>query len=326
MWLKVRFILYRLKIKEHTIKSLLKKKLGKELNSLKFDNDFREIKIRHVVVIYLITIVILITTSVFILSSSDGEISNSNINNLSLLAGILLFIMLIYKIKPSKEKINLLFKDFKETLNMREIARISIFFTCLNIGTHKIIIDIIYLISPSFANDFINDSLLTINSVTDYWMCFVILVVLSPIIDELIFRHVLFKRLSKKFNVYVGLIVSSLIFSAFNICPEMIGALVLGVINCILYVKYENILIPMLLYFINSFLYMLESIPFWGIRDKLVNLTVSSIMINVVLGIILFIIGIIFFIKFIIKNRVYLKKTFNENKNMRIQLKGSKNE
>jgi hypothetical protein len=71
---------------------------------------------------------------------------------------------------------------------------------------------------------------------------------------------------------------------------------------------------------------MLKLDIFWGIRGELVILTVNSIMINIVLGIILFSIGIIFFIKFIIKNRVYLKKAFNENKSMRIQLKGSKNE
>lgn len=285
---------------------------------MNFDNDFNEIKIRHIIFMYIVTLIIVIIALVFILANSGGEISDSNVNNLSLLAGILLFIMLIYKIKPSKEKINNLYKDFKRKLSIKEIIWVTIFFTCLNIGGSKITMDIVYLISPSFATEFMNDCPLKINSMTDYWTCFVILVILSPVIDELIFRIVLFKRLSKKFNIYVGLIVSSIFFSSLNICPEAIGALALGIINCILYIKYRNILVPMFIYFINTCLYMIASIPLGGAKYITIILTQNHIILNTMVGIILFTIGIIFFIKFIIKNRIYLREDFNRSPHFKI--------
>ena len=274
------------------------------------NNDFNEIKIRHLMFMYLITIIVIIMVSVFMSSNSVGEISDRNANNLSLLGGILLLIMLIYRMKPSKENINNLYKDFKNKFNIKEIIYVIIFFTCLNIGGTKISIDAIYLISPSFANQLKNDCPLIMDSTIDYWTNFVVLVILSPIVDELTFRNVIFRRLSKKFNIYVGIIVSSILFSALNICPQMIGALALGIINCILYVKYRNILIPMFIYFINAFLYMLVSMPFGEMKHKSIILTQNDIIINAILGSLLFTIGIIFFIKFIIKNKIYLRENF----------------
>ncbi|OPJ64052.1 CAAX amino terminal protease self- immunity [Clostridium chromiireducens] len=290
----------------------------KGVEILKFDSDFNEVKIRNVVVIYLITIVTLIIASFFILSSADGEISNSDMNKLCMQSGIILFSMLIYKVKPSKEKIINLYNDFKIKLNVKEIICIISFFTCLNVGGSKLIIDLLYLIDPSFANDFINDIPLTINSTTDYWMCFIIVVILSPVIDELTFRYVLFKRISKKLNIYAGLIVSSIIFSAINLCPEMIGNLALGVINCILYIKYENILMPMLICTINGLLYMLVLIPFQGFKTEYVTLTSDYIIMNAISGTVLFSIGIIFFIRFITKNKICLRESFDKDINLRI--------
>lgn len=286
---------------------------------MKFDNDFKEIKIRHVISMFLITFLILI--AIVMMLNPDEEISNTNINILGLIMETLCTIMLIFMIKPSKGKINLLYRDFKSKLDMKEIILVIIFFTCLNIGAKNIMTDIIYGISPSFANGFINDTTWIINSKTDYWIVFIMLVILTPFTEEIVFRNVLFKRLSKKFNIYFGLIVSSIFFSAFTngSGPEAIGFLLLGITNCILYVKYENILIPMFIYFINNFLYMLVSIPFGEVENKAMTLTSTDIMLYAVSGVILFVIGMILFVKFINENKVYLRESFNKSKSIEIK-------
>lgn len=284
---------------------------------MNFDNDFNEVKIRHVIIIYLFTSVIVIGIAFYMLLRSDGEITGSSMNILSLLAGIFLASMLIYKIKPSKEKLKLLYNDFKDKMNIQEIIRIMIFLVCINTGGAKLCVDIVYLISPSLANAFINDYSLTVNSLFDYFICFILLVILTPIIDELTFRYVIFKRLSKKFNIYAGLIVSSIIYSSINICPEMLGTLALAIINCILYVKYENILMPMFLYFANNLLSMLISVPFGALKHKIITYTTYDIIINAIIGVILFAIGITFMFKFIIKNKVYLRESLLNSRSVK---------
>ena len=286
---------------------------------LKFDNGFKEIKIRHIISMYLIMILILIAIIIGIYPA--GEISNTNINILCLIMESLCAIVLCYMIKPSKGKINSLYSDFKTKLNLKEIILVIIFFVCLNMGAKNIMTDIIYLISPSFANSFINDSTLIINSKIDYWMVFIILVILTPFTEEIVFRYVFFKRLSKKFNIYVGLIVSSIIFAAFTngSGPEFIGFLLLGIINCILYVKYENILIPMFIYFVNNVFYMIASIPFGKAENEAINLNLSDMIFYAVSGGVLFTIGMIFFIKFISENKVYLREAFDKSKVMEVK-------
>ena len=68
-------------------KNSSKNNLGKELIFLKFDNDFKEIKIRHIVIMFLIIFLILI--AIVIMLNPNGEISNTNINILSLIIEIL---------------------------------------------------------------------------------------------------------------------------------------------------------------------------------------------------------------------------------------------
>lgn len=285
--------------------------MRRELKILKFDNEFSEIKIRHGIIIYLIDMIILIPISIFILKKSDGQISSTNMNILCLLSVTFVLFMLIFKLKLSREKILSLYNDLKDKIDAKEITYILVFIICLNIGGANIITNIIYLISPSLANNFIQSSPLVINTMDDYYICFLILVILSPIVDELTFRNILFKRLSKKFNVYVGLIVSSIIFSAVNICPEIAGALALAVINCILYIKYENILMPILIYAISSFFRMVVIIPINGFGYKPLNMTFNQIIISSVIGVVLSFIGIVFFIKFINKNKDYLIENYN---------------
>lgn len=278
---------------------------------MKFDNEFNEIKIRHVVIIYLIGMVLTIPIVVFIVVKSNAEVSSTSTNILCLLSVTFTLLMLIYKLKLSFEKIICLYNDFKDKIDTKEITYILVFLTCLNIGGSNIIIDIIYLISPRFVNNFIQSSPLVINTMEDYFICFFISVVLSPIVDEITFRNVIFRRLSKRFNVYVGLIVSSIIFSAFNICPEIAGALALAVINCILYVKYENILMPILIYSVNSVIHMVAVIPINGFGYKNISMAFNQIIISLLIGVALLIVGIILFIKFINKNKCYLKANYN---------------
>lgn len=293
---------------------LTKEKIKKGAGFLKFDNDFYEIRISHIVIIYLITSAILLSVSIFMLTNSNGEIDGTNMNLLCLLSGILLSIMLIHKVKPSKKKINVLYKDFINKLNIKEIAWISLFLVCLNLGTSKLVINIIYVFSPSIANTFANDHSITINSTIDYWICFLLLAILSPIVDELTFRYVLFRRLTKKFNIYTGLIVSSILFAAINVCPNIIGTLMLGIINCILYVKYENILIPMFIYFVNNLIGMIAEVQLGRLKYRSINYNSHDIMVNSIAGAILFTIGIIFMIKFIIENKIYLKENTIKSK------------
>ena len=283
---------------------------------MKFDSNFKEIKIRQILIMFLIAL--LISIPITLVLSINGEISNTNVNKLSLLIEFLFLSIITFKLKPSKENMKLLYVDFKNNLNIKEIIWIVLFVTCLEIGTSNILIDIAYIIGPNFANWFINNSSVVINSITDYWMIFAMTVFFTPFIDEIMFRNILFKRISKKSNIYVGLIVSSIIFASLNFGNEMIGLFLLGIVNCMLYVKYENILMPMLIDCADSIIHMLKFVLFGKYGNEVVVLTFKDMILYATSGLTLCIIGIIFFVKFIKDNKIYLRKSFNESKNANI--------
>lgn len=269
---------------------------------MKFDNDFREMKIRNIVVMFLIVFFVAIVVAV-IIALNKGDLSDTDTIIVSLFIEILLIFMMAFKLRLSRENVKRLYVDFKENINIKEIFWIILCITCLQIGSSNILIDVAYMISPNFANWFANESGIVINSMTDYWIVFIMAVFLAPFTEEIIFRNTLFKRISKKFNVYIGLIVSSIIFSSVNFGSQMIGIFLLGILNCMLYIKYENILVPMLIYFFDGIINMIVVILFNQFGEQTIVLTSMDIVLYAGSGVGLFTIGMIFFIKFVKKIR-----------------------
>jgi membrane protease YdiL (CAAX protease family) len=202
---------------------------------------------------------------------------------------------------------------------MKEMIWIILFIVCLQIGSNNILVELAYLISPSFANWFANDSAIIINNMTDYFIVFIMVVFLAPFTEEIIFRNTIFKRLAKKFNVYIGLAVSSIIFCSVNFGAQMVGLFLLGVVNCVLYVKYENILVPMFIYFLDGIISMIFIVLFEGFGTQTIFLTTTDKIFYAVSGIGLFSIGMMFFVKFIRENKIYLRKMYNDKKQLELK-------
>ncbi|MGM9531768.1 lysostaphin resistance A-like protein, partial [Intestinibacter sp.] len=118
-----------------------------------------------------------------------------------------------------------------------------------------------------------------------------------------------FKRLSRIFDVYAGMMISSILFGLLHVELAVVGAVIFGIANCILYLKYRNILIPMTVHFLNNLLAslpMLLSNSASSAQSELI--TKSDAHLFLLYGVIVFSIGLIFFIRFIIKNRQYIEK------------------
>jgi len=274
---------------------------------LNFDNIFKEVKIRHIVLMYMISLLICTVFTFAIIKKFNGEVNDSIINIVILFNQFLIAIMLFHKLNICKDNIVLLIEDCKRNINIKEISYVLITNILLSIGGSNIIMALIYLISPSFAGEFISESPIIINGDVDYIICFFLVVVLAPVTEELIFRHVLFKRLTEKFNIYVGLFVSVIIFSSLNAGCGMLGALGFGIINCFLYIKYKNILIPMLIHFVNNLLAITIFLPISDYSGNITIIEKNQVMFSAISGIIIFVMGVILLIRFINANKKYLR-------------------
>lgn len=81
---------------------------------------------------------------------------------------------------------------------------------------------------------------------------FISTVIVSPISEELLFRGVLFNRLKIITPTIFSILISSLLFGALHSFGNIISAFVFGICMAILYIKTENICVPILAHFFNN--------------------------------------------------------------------------
>lgn len=77
-------------------------------------------------------------------------------------------------------------------------------------------------------------------------------IIFAPVIEELVFRGVLFNRLKIRIGIVPAMLISSFLFGIGHDFGGITSAFLFGICMCILYLKTDNILIPMSVHFINN--------------------------------------------------------------------------
>ena len=129
-------------------------------------------------------------------------------------------------------------------------------------------------------------------SITYGNMIFIILI--SPIAEELIFHGVILNRLKLVVPLLFSIFISSLLFAALHSFGSIFSAFIFAVCMAILYLKTDNILVPIFAHFLNNL--FAESIVFIDKQEIIFNnvLVMNCISIVAVLS---FIIILIFIVK-----------------------------
>ncbi len=127
-------------------------------------------------------------------------------------------------------------------------------------------------------------------------------ILFAPVLEELIFRGVLFNRLKIRTGIIPAMIVSSFLFAIGHDFGGITSAFLFGLCMCIVYLKTDNILVPMSIHFLNNVIV--------GIMDLFYFDSIIGQMPWMVPGLILSIIGTILLIKYIINESRLLKKKY----------------
>ena len=284
---------------------------------LDFTKEFKEVKAFSAILWYIFTI--FIVTFIALLSGNIDLLNNDNL--LSLLSTTLFIIILLYKFRINKNKLLLLIKDYLQKVNIKELGSVVATQLCLSMGISLLSIGVVYFLFPNILNSLLSSSSISPTSTYgELFIAMIITVIGAPISEELLFRSIIFKRISRKSNIYIGMIISSLIFGLLHIELAVIGAFIFGIACCILYIKYKNILIPMTVHFFNNLLAFLPQLDINAPVDSS-PITSSDATTSIISGLILFLIGMYFFIKFILKNKNYLRVGFAPRINEKFKFK-----
>jgi len=115
-----------------------------------------------------------------------------------------------------------------------------------------IVVTLVIVLLPSVVFYTSNENLTDINSAFKYLPLAIIhTIFITPILEELIFRRILFRVSSKKFNILLGAILSSLIFSTVHVPATSSSFLLLfmhAIIYSYCYYRTNRLLVPILLH------------------------------------------------------------------------------
>ncbi|MGP4059501.1 lysostaphin resistance A-like protein [Halobacillus sp. H74] len=126
--------------------------------------------------------------------------------------------------------------------------------------------NIIGLISPSFLSGITGEIMQTSNnqeSLGSIFIYFVLVVMIAPSIEELLFRGVLLNNWCKRLGTFAGVILVSLTFAIFHGPSGFLSALLASIFFSILYLKTKSIWIPMAAHsFSNLLSFLIQYVPF----------------------------------------------------------------
>lgn len=95
---------------------------------------------------------------------------------------------------------------------------------------------------------------------SNYWMTFLIVVIIGPIAEELMFRGIIQQCLTRKFSVPIAIIVTALLFSIFHIdIVKMLPLFAWGMYYSWLRFYYNSIWVSVFVHIIGNLIYTLYS-------------------------------------------------------------------
>lgn len=161
---------------------------------------------------------------------------------------IILLLFFIYKFKDCKADFK---KKFKGIFSQRYLKNIFII-VILNILFSYGMIYLSYLILYFIPDLY---SLFTF-SIGDQSIAFagslLSVILLAPIVEELLFRGIIFNKINDYFSLTVAILVSSFLFGISHEFGGMFSAFVFGICMVMLYLKTSNILVPIFAHFLNN--------------------------------------------------------------------------
>lgn len=205
-----------------------------------FNDKLKQIKVRDLAILIIISYL-----SLFILGKLTGFINEKWLY-------VVIILYFIFKLKDY-------FTDFKKdffnvfsNISIRTILLVvfsNIFFSYGMLYLSDYLVG--YFPFLSFFTSFSIPSM-SIMSAIPVIGVFMGTILLSPIVEELIFRGVLLNRLKLVTPTIFAILISSLLFGSLHSFGSIFSAFIFAICMAILYLKTENICVPILAHFLNN--------------------------------------------------------------------------
>lgn len=213
---------------------------------------------------------------------------------------VLIYFIWIFKVK--KDDYIDTFNSFKSKVKYKEVLTLSILDLVMVFSICAIAIYITYKINPKMLDSILSEPVTNPSIISSIFLC-TFTVILAPIIEEIVFRGILLRRISFKFGVRKGVILSSIVFAVLHPGLGHIFSFIAGVVFSLIYLKYKNILINIITHACHNFVYFLITVFSAPFTNKNVDISNMESNIYIFIGVL----ALVFSFRYLFK---YIKENF----------------
>lgn len=156
---------------------------------------------------------------------------------------ISLILFIFYKLRHCGNDLRKQFENIFNRFSFKDIliiVLINIFFS------YGMIIVIAFIIDPlSYSIMFSLKIIAVLSGIISS-------VIIAPIFEELLFRGIILQKLNKHFGLIISILISSILFGIIHDFGGIFSAFIFGICMCILYIKSNNILVPIFAHSLNN--------------------------------------------------------------------------
>lgn len=233
----------------------------------------------------------------------------------SVLFGVFPFIWFFYQFKRQNVEVSRVLQTkglAREIPHMLGIVPLGILFS---IAAYWLTNYILTFISPEYVTHSLSEEVPFPQKKSIFFLMIINASIIGPIAEEFIFRGLLLNRIAYKTNLIFGIILTNVLFGFFH--ADLLGSFVFGLIMSLLYLRSNNMLLPIICHILYNSIVSFMSIFFPNSLSLFEVNTISDLHSNMMPNIVLLLLTSPFICLYIIKYyRLVTKNKVNKKDNV----------
>lgn len=209
---------------------------------LSFNENLKKISLTEVLVVVIFSYMIVFSLRFFQIISLDYAVSN-----------LIVLLFFVFKLKDFTSELKLDASNIFSTVSFWEILVIVMLNIFFSYGMLYLSDYIVHSIPPESYLSFLIPAK-SIGGGLAGVLSLLSVILISPPVEEMLFRGIFLNKMKMIVPVTFAVLISSLLFASLHSFGGILSAFVFGICMALLYLKTDNILVPILAHFINNLL------------------------------------------------------------------------
>ena len=207
-----------------------------------FNENLKKISLTEVLVVVIFSYMLVFGLRFFQIVSLDNAV-----------VSLIVILFFIFKLKDFTSELKLDASNIFSLISFREILVIVVLNIFFSYGMFYLSDYILHSIPQESYLSFLIPSKSIGNGFTGI-LSLISVILISPPVEELLFRGIFLNKMKMIVPVMFAVLISSLLFASLHSFGGILSAFVFGICMALLYLKTDNILVPILAHFINNLL------------------------------------------------------------------------